>query len=600
MRKKGAFLKLCSSILSVFMVTVIIIFSQSLTGNGETVEAATLSYPSESVGAGVISSVTSLIGSIGSGNSEYLNEKDQEYMTMNSASNGTNQETSFWADFSLSSSGSHIMSLEINASTKASLSDSAHKIYLYNYTTSAYDEVNSDTIGTTDKDALYLNEVNSTISKYISDSNKIRIKIVVTNGSIFSASFDYVNILYRYQPQASDRVSSSYNISNATIEYGNVSSNDATYMQNLDGYYFAVASSSNKAAWSSSVTLSQTGPEIKTIVITYSGKYSAACNNTWMSLWNYNTGNWEVVNNFTSDTATRTIKWATSDPDYINKFVSEFNDVKIRLYNSASSSFTRSADYLNVAVYYDSADSVKSYSPDTLALDYGTISSGGLASLAAYDNNYVAINSDANNKIAWKCTTTIGVDKQYVNSLTVVTRVKYSGAANNSNFSLWNYSTGNWTVFREQVTSTANESLLITITDPEEIYRYISPDGQIQARLYNSASAAFTRWTDELNFIVEYGTVGTFSFAHVSDVHELVGRTNFEAIISEINTDVNPSFTVITGDVTDHGLPEEFNAYNADKGTIEGTVYTGVGNHDVRWWNSNGKNDFKDKVGPLY
>lgn len=564
-------------------------------------EASVLTYVSEAAGAGVVGAATPVYGTISSGNSDYLNEKNQGYMVMSSASNGTSQETSFWADFTLNSAGTYIMSLEIDTTAMTSVSNSTQKIYLYNYTTSAYDEVKSSTIGTSDTDVVYLNETNSTISKYISVSNTIRVKIAVTNSSSISTSFDYVNLIYRYQPQVSNRAASTYNVTNATIEYGTVSSNNATYMQNLDGYYFGVSSSSNKVAWNSLVTMNQSRGEIKTLVVSYNGTYSDACNNTWMSLWNYQTGNWEVVYNFVSDTTARNVKWVTSDPNYINKFVSEFNDIKVRLYNSASAAFTRSSDYLNVTVYYDTAStSVKGYSPDTLALDYGTISSGSVENLAAYDNNYVVINSDAYNRIAWKGTTTIDVDRQYVKSLTVVARVKYSGATNNQHFSLWNYSTGNWSVFREQVTSTANESLVVTITDPEEIYRYISSLGQIQARLYNSASAAFTRSTDELNFIVEYGTVGTFEFAHLSDVHELIGSANFLAIASELNNYVHPVFTVVTGDITDHGTPAQYQQYLADKPAINGTVYTTTGNHDVRWWNSNGKNDWIDRIGPLY
>ncbi|MFH1926590.1 MAG: PQQ-binding-like beta-propeller repeat protein [Chloroflexota bacterium] len=563
--------------------------------------ASTLAYFTQTTESGAVGTVNAVYGTVASGNSDSLRTKNQGYLVMSSASNGTSQETSFWSEITLGSADTYIMSLEVDVTTKASVSNSTEKVYLYNYDTSAYDEVKSSTIGTSDTNVVYSCEVNSTIAKYVSDSKALKIKIVVTNASSFDASFDYVNVIYEYQPQVGSRAVSTYNVGNATVEYGTVSANDPTYLRQRDGSYYTVASSNNKVAWHSRVTMSQPRSEIKTLMIAYSGKYSTSANNSWLSLWNYETGNWQVVYNFASNTTTQTVRWLTSDSTFIDRFVSEFNDVKIRLYNSGSGAFTRYADYLNVTIYYDTSNSVKSFSPDTLTMEYGTIASGSVSSLSAFDNSALVANSNASNKIAWQAQTTIDVDRQYVKSLTVIGRTKTSTASTNPQyFSLYNYSAGNFVVFRTQTTSTSNENLIFTMTDPVELYRYISSSGAIKARLYNSASTAFTRTTDVLTFVVEYGTVGTFEFAHLSDVHELIGSDNFKAIIDELNNTITPAFTVVTGDVTDHGTPLQYDQYITDSALISGTVYTGVGNHDVRWWNSNGKNDFKNKIGELY
>ena len=564
-------------------------------------QAAALNYLTETTHSVLIGTVNTIYGAVTSGSSNFLRTKNQGYMVMSSASNGTEQETSFWSEITLDSVDTYIMSLKIDVAAKTSISNSTQKIYLYNYDTSAYEEVKSSSINTSDTDVVYLNEVNSTIAKYVSATNLLKIKIVVTNTSSFTASFDYVNIIYEYQPQVSNRVVCTYNVDNATLEEGTISANNAIYLKDRDASYFSVDSSaSNKVAWNSIVTMDQPRSQIKTLIITYSGKYSTSCNNSWLSLWNYETGNWEVIYNFVSNTSTAIVRWLTSDPAYINKFVSEFNDVKVRLYNSASASFTRDADYLNVTIYYDTSNSVKSFSPDTLELDYGTISSGGVTNLSAFDNSSVVINSDAANKIAWKCQTTIDVDRQYIKFLTVMTRVKVNTATNSQYFSLWNNSTSSWNVFRTHTSSTNNENLIMTLTDPEGLYKYISSSGVIKARLYNSASSAFTRTTDVLTFCIEYGTVGTFEFAHLSDVHELIGSDNFKAIINELNNSIYPAFTAVTGDITDHGTHVQYDQYITDKALINGTVYTGPGNHDVRWWNANGKNDWKTKIGDLY
>lgn len=583
------------------MIIVFIAAVIPLTGTVINVaEAAVIANFTETTESKTLDTVNLIYGTITEGSSLSLVEKNGSYMSISSTSNGTDQEASFWSEVALNSADTYIYSLGIDIGTKSSVSNSSHKIYLYNYDTSAYELVKTDTVGTSDTDIAYLNESNSSIARYVSSSNLLKIKVVVTNTSSFTASFDYLNIIYEYQPQVSSRVVSTYNVDNATLEYGTISANDPTYLRHRDVSYFSVASSSdNKVAWSSRVTLNQMRSEIKTLIISYSGKYSTTCNNSWLSLWNFETTSWEVVYTFTSDTNTRNVRWLSSDPIFINKFVSEFNDVKIRLYNSAGTAFTRDSDYLNITVYYDTANNVKSYAPDTLALDYGTISSGTATDLVAYDNSAVVIDSDAYNRIAWKCQTTIDVDKQYVKSLTVMTRVKVNANTNSQYFSLWNNNTNNWVVFRTQTSSTSNENLIITITDPVWLDTYISSTGVIQARLYNSAAAAFTRTTDFLTFIIEYGTVGTFEFATVCDTHELIGQSNLQTIISELNN-TNPAFTVFGGDLTDHGTPGQYDALLSDVATLNGTKYLIAGNHDVRWWNSNGKNDWETRVGPLY
>ncbi|MDK2992001.1 MAG: hypothetical protein PWP48_1234 [Clostridiales bacterium] len=600
MKRSSVLYKICALALSGLLLILAMNILPTAVGYENAAKASSLTYSAHTMQSDTIETINMVHGVLSSGNNNSLVTKNQQYLIINSTSNGTSQEVSFWSEISLASSGACIMGLEIDITSKMSVTGCTQKIYLYNYDTSAYEELKSTAIGTTDTDAVYLNENNPTIDKYVSSENRLRIKITVTNSSYFNAYFDYVNIIYNYQPQDSNRSVSTYNIDNATLEYGTLSANNPTYLRQRDQQYYSVNSGNNKVAWSSKVTLDQPRGNIKTLVITYSGKYSTSANNSWLSVWNYETGNWEAIYNFVSDTNTRTVCWTTSDPIYINRFVSEFNDVRIRLYNSASGAFTRNSDYLNITVYYNTPNSIKFFSPDTITAEYGSISDGDVTNLSDYDNSPLVMNSSSDNKIAWQAETTINVDRQYIKSLTVFTRVKYSGNANTQYFSLWNNRTNSWNVFRQQTVSTSNENLIMTITDPDIIYDVISSSGVIKTRLYNSASTAFNRSTDVLTFSVEYGTVGTFEFAHISDIHELIGSDNFKAIINEINTSVNPAFTVITGDITDHGTPAQYDKYLEDLVLLNGTVYTGIGNHDVRWWNSNGKNDFKDKIGPLY
>lgn len=601
MKKSRLLYKICAYVLTELLVICAVNILPYYMGNKNVAKASNLACFGHAMQSATMGTINLAYGTITGGDKDSLVTKNQQYLSLRSVSNGTNQETSFWAEVSLASADAYIMSLKIDITSKMSVESCIQKIYLYNYDTSAYEEVKSATTGTIDTDDVYVNEDNSVISKYVSSENKLRVKITVTSSSSFNAYFDYVNIIYEYQPLESNSSVSTYNIDNATIEYGTVAANNPTYLRQRDQQYYSVNSdSNNKVAWSSKVTLNQSKESIKTLMISYSGSYSTSANNSWLSLWNYETGNWEVIYNFPSDTNTRTIYWIISDSNYINKFVSEFNDIKVRLYNSGSSPFTRHSDYLNVTVYYNTSNYVKFFSPDTLTVEYGSINSGDIASLSKFDNSMLVIDSSSDNKVAWQSQVTIDVDRQYIKSITILARVKYSTSANTQYFSLWNNRTSSWNVFRQQTVSTSNENLIMTITDPEIIYDVISSSGVIKARLYNSGSTAFNRSTDVLTFCVEYGTVGTFEFAHISDIHELIGSDNFKAIINEINNSVKPAFTVITGDITDHGTPTQYNKYVEDVALLNGPVYTGVGNHDVRWWTSNGKNDFKDRIGPLY
>ena len=86
--------------LSCFLILVVVLISFAGLGT-RPVEASLLSFISETAGSGDIGAATPVYGTLSSGNSSKLDKKDQAYMVMNSASNGTSQETSFWADFTL-------------------------------------------------------------------------------------------------------------------------------------------------------------------------------------------------------------------------------------------------------------------------------------------------------------------------------------------------------------------------------------------------------------------------------------------------------------------------------------------------------------------
>jgi len=87
--------------------------------------------------------------------------------------------------------------------------------------------------------------------------------------------------------------------------------------------------------------------------------------------------------------------------------------------------------------------------------------------------------------------------------------------------------------------------------------------------------------------------------AHYTDVHHPggTGYAPLSAVINDINSQAGISFAVNTGDTACYSKAEEFAGYAADIMQLNVPVYESPGNHDLRWYCSNGKADFREKLG---
>lgn len=77
----------------------------------------------------------------------------------------------------------------------------------------------------------------------------------------------------------------------------------------------------------------------------------------------------------------------------------------------------------------------------------------------------------------------------------------------------------------------------------------------------------------------------TFRIAHVSDIH--FGGENpsaVEAVIAELEG-FTPDLTMVTGDLTLNGLPDEFRAARIWLGRLPAPLLVTPGNHDTPYWN---------------
>ncbi len=72
--------------------------------------------------------------------------------------------------------------------------------------------------------------------------------------------------------------------------------------------------------------------------------------------------------------------------------------------------------------------------------------------------------------------------------------------------------------------------------------------------------------------------------AHLSDTHfgNRPGVADRSRRVVEAVARIRPDVVVVTGDVADHGRPEEYAEALAVLGSLPGPVLWGTGNHDVR------------------
>lgn len=79
--------------------------------------------------------------------------------------------------------------------------------------------------------------------------------------------------------------------------------------------------------------------------------------------------------------------------------------------------------------------------------------------------------------------------------------------------------------------------------------------------------------------------MASFVVAHLSDTHFGIpgAADRVRRVLAHLRAmDPEPDLLVVTGDVTDHGLPEEYAEARAVLGTWPGAFATCPGNHDVR------------------
>lgn len=532
--------------------------------------------------------MTVSVGDIVSGSRVLLRFEDRQNLVLSSNASGNCEFLlTYFAGGSISEIIESTLLLTCKATTTVSMS-----IYIFNGTT--YEAIGSFSIN--NSLANYELAI-ADLEDYIFDSS-IVLKFVCGSSNSFTLSMDSAVINIRKASTVPNKLTQTYSVQSADIETGTTTSN-ASSLKHRDGNYYAVSSTGNKVAWTTTIQLDQEINSINSLQIDYSGYCSIAASTIWVSLYNYSSNSWQVVNVIDCNTSISNKSVLISNTALITNFL-QSNSIRLRLYNSASSSFVRYSDYLSVKVYATSPLTVEKVIPQSITKEYGATMTGTVESIKSFDNSIVQITSNTQNKVALRTAFEIDTPANQIHTLTVNLRTHNSNNTNNLHVSLYNYSTQSFTVFKEVSSQAVQYTWSFTLTDQEQIAKYISSSGEMIVRLYNSASSSFVRYVDYIEVLVEQSPYSSFDIACIADVHSPIGSENLLAAIEDINTNVLPAFTIDLGDMTSHGKQSEYDKYLLDVAELDSTLYCVPGNHENRWWNSNGKNDYYDNLGAPY
>lgn len=153
---------------------------------------------------------------------------------------------------------------------------------------------------------------------------------------------------------------------------------------------------------------------------------------------------------------------------------------------------------------------VASYQPDEVTMEYGTVYTGTVSDLYYDDESLFVTKSTTTQtyKLAWWVSWDIHVTKSSVTRMTLTYKGKSStDAANDEYISLYNFTKNTWDVVIQRPVLTEAVTSVWRSSNATDLQDYISPDGQVRSRIYNSARSSvgtYYRYGDYFNLEIEY------------------------------------------------------------------------------------------------
>jgi hypothetical protein len=146
---------------------------------------------------------------------------------------------------------------------------------------------------------------------------------------------------------------STYSPQAITITRGTVTTGDFNFLKNDDSTYLAIKSArvnsfTQTIDWYSTTKIAESPSTVTNLKITYDGKYSASQTQK-LYIYNFASGSWQQIDSRTISTKDTTITWSTASP---RNYISDQNEIRLRVYASGRSSFTCYADFTAYTIQY--------------------------------------------------------------------------------------------------------------------------------------------------------------------------------------------------------------------------------------------------------
>lgn len=388
---------------------------------------------------------TLTVVSKGTGGGIYLDlaADDNIFYSVNAKQNGTLFYTDWYARTVITESPSTLTKLVLTFNGHYT-SPQVQSIHIYNFTTSAWDQKDSQTVGTAEQTISVTLTTN--LTSYVSSTGEIRMRMYTERTDNVCVYADYINFAVDFNgtidttaPVLSSIASSSITTTGATITW--------TTNENSD----TQVEYGKTTSYGSSSTLNTS------LVTSHSVALSGLTANT---LYHYRVKSKDAAGNLAT-----------------------------------------SADYSFTTVALPSG---KSYNPTGISVSRGTVT-GNYTYLNNNDGTYLIITG---NKVGttyatdWYAKTVIAEPRSQVIKLTIT----YDGRLNRStyqNLYLYNFVTSVWARMDYQAVSTTDKTITITST---AIASYISASGEIRLRNYVTNSSNLTCYADQVKFNIELNT----------------------------------------------------------------------------------------------
>jgi beta-lactamase superfamily II metal-dependent hydrolase len=134
---------------------------------------------------------TILLGSLNSGSFSNLSSNNASYYVVNSTTTGTPRITDWYANVTIAQSPSSVTKLTTTYDGKYSRSSTTQTLYLYNWSTATWTQIDSRTVGQSD---VIVANVQTSPASFVSPTGEIRLRVrgSRTNNQSYTCSGDYV------------------------------------------------------------------------------------------------------------------------------------------------------------------------------------------------------------------------------------------------------------------------------------------------------------------------------------------------------------------------------------------------------------------------